>query len=529
MAEVLCAEQAVVTAIAAAALCFAWPSFRESRPHLKETPVVLISGPEIPVIASHSEVPEKKPPLSAGKVAQRMKELSPLATAHLSRFHFKGVHTSHTSNGSDIEIGPSRVSLDKLGGNAWTNARNLVDFSAATTTANHNMSDASHYNEDSVDPVSSVLFWSHDNSYDSPVKSSRCSSGLGDDPSTGGVSPKKKLLSPMQPSSTARHTGRQQELMHSVAFNVALACTGRYYASPPESPFGNSSNSAYGSAVKKRGGQAVKHHCEDCMKSLGLEMIDDEYIINLKSMLGAYLSDSVRRFDVLVNMITEQLLTGNKISAAQVSTVKGLLGHTSERDPSPLLGLAETSGVSLSDIMSFCRRADVKDSLVVCDKASGIVSDLITEYEALLNLFRISGDHYSSHHMHVAAPSTADNPLINSSFAPGSIFQNVSANVESKSFYSSLYNKPGAPVVAAQPAPQLMGSPMGSMTDKDINHRATSSIISRAHFLASDDHFGRFTWYSYATVPSHYFSLYCKIISIGIPWEEGPPGIEMAT
>lgn len=228
-------------------------------------------------------------------------------------------------------------------------------------------------------------------------------------------------------------------------------------------------------------------------------MVDDEYIINVKRILGSYLADSVYRFDVLVSMITDQLLGANKITSAQKNTVKGLLGHTIEQDPSPQIGSNELSEVSLSDILNFCRRADVKDSLIVCDKSSGIVSDLTTEYDALLCLFRISGDRFGSHHANISSHAQFSAPSMSqqTNLPPTTslLYPNNAASQSATGFYSSLYNKPNVTLAANQAAPQLMGSPILSMGDKDANHRCTSFIISRAHELATDDHFGKFSWY----------------------------------
>jgi hypothetical protein len=56
--------------------------------------------------------------------------------------------------------------------------------------------------------------------------------------------------------------------------------TGRYYASPPESPM-VINGEVYSSAGKQRGGP-TKPPVKDCLKLLGLELVDDEYVINLK-------------------------------------------------------------------------------------------------------------------------------------------------------------------------------------------------------------------------------------------------------
>lgn len=234
-------------------------------------------------------------------------------------------------------------------------------------------------------------------------------------------------------------------------------------------------------------------------------MVDDEYIINLKNILGVYLVDNVARFDVLVEMITSQLLASNKIGPTQGEAVRRLLGHALDDEPSSLLS-AEMAHASLSDILNFCRRADVKDSLKVCDRSTGMVSDLTTEYEALLSLFRISGDHSGIHHATITplVPFGSSGQSSNVTSTSNGFMQNnyVGTDSQQKGFYSNLYN-PSAVVIPAgqQLLPQMWGGPSGSLVgSRETGGRSTAAIISRAHQLAVDNHFGRFTWYEHLSL-----------------------------
>lgn len=251
----------------------------------------------------------------------------------------------------------------------------------------------------------------------------------------------------------------------------------------------------FGSGGKKRGAMnGVKPISKDCMKVLGMDYMDDGYIINVKRILGSYLSDTVRRFDVLVNLIVKQLLAGNKITETQVDVVKGVLGHTLEKETSSLIGSNNMNDVSLPDVLNFCRRPDVRDSLLISDKSSGIISEVTTEYESLLCLFRIPGDFISPHRDVQSNRTPAASGNITAAIGPLGTSPKDEA-VTQRGFYSCFKGKPygtNGLFQTPQPTPQLVGSPAGYVARVDPDH--ASYIISRAHDLASDSHLGKFLW-----------------------------------
>lgn len=126
---------------------------------------------------------------STGRVAQRMKELSPPSVGRRSLFDAAMQLASRGSSAVEPDI--KTASVAKTTGNAWTNARSLVDFSAATAAGSHQ--DNSFSADSAEQAVSSVLFWNQDESYESPNKT-----------------PRKALSfssSPLMPSGSARMTG----------------------------------------------------------------------------------------------------------------------------------------------------------------------------------------------------------------------------------------------------------------------------------------------------------------------------------
>jgi hypothetical protein len=90
------------------------------------------------------------------------------------------------------------------------------------------------------------------------------------------------------------------------------------------------------------------------------------------------------------------------------------------------------------------------------------VSDLITEYDALLCLFRIPGDATTATHHSYPQRSSGVSPSVGlgQSIAPTAPLPTTTTSSTSttgnQGFYSSLYGRPPPP--AAEPAPKLVGS-----------------------------------------------------------------------
>ena len=159
----------------------------------------------------------------------------------------------------------SEVSARKLptSGNSWINAHSLVDFSASGSAADWHDSPSAH------SPFGGAGAAAGRSGYFSNIQpSAGVGSGLL-------ASPSASLAASMQsPGSSSRGQFRRS----------------RYYASPPEA-----SSPAGGTVLSGDRGRAKPPPVVDALKQLGIDYLDDQYIINLRRVLGTYLMDSMKR------------------------------------------------------------------------------------------------------------------------------------------------------------------------------------------------------------------------------------------
>ena len=168
---------------------------------------VFVSEPSVHVDDRPREAQERTPS-STHKVAQRMRELSPLQSNNNSRFIEASMQASRLA--PSTEKGGRPVSVHNTDGNAWSNARSLVDFSASMDRGKEDPSDS--YSGEQAEPAaSSILFWQRDESYDSPQKSTpQRTLWSGDESGRSGGTPSKTMsfsTSPVPYSGTMRRTG----------------------------------------------------------------------------------------------------------------------------------------------------------------------------------------------------------------------------------------------------------------------------------------------------------------------------------
>lgn len=171
---------------------------------------IYISDPSVQSDDPPRELVERRTPSSTHKVAQRMRELSPLQSNNSSRFSVASMQASRITHSTEKDARP--VSVHMTGGNAWTNARSLVDFSASMVHTKEDPSDS--YSGEQAEPAaSSILFWHRDESYDSPQKSTpQRNLWSGDETGRSGSAPNPNKTmsfstSPVTYSGTMRRTG----------------------------------------------------------------------------------------------------------------------------------------------------------------------------------------------------------------------------------------------------------------------------------------------------------------------------------
>jgi hypothetical protein len=129
---------------------------------------------------------------------------------------------------------------------------------------------------------------------------------------------------------------------------------------------------------------------------------------------------------------------------------------------------------------------------------SHVTSDLITEYDSLLLLFRLAGEQVSrsSSVAKLSLNSVAKDPSSNSGISWGKTFAgtNISSNTASSPaavpFYNALFTAPNSN--PADAGNLLAGSSADHFIESD--HNRVSFIISRAKELSLDDHLGGFQW-----------------------------------
>ncbi len=169
--------------------------------------------------------------------------------------------------GKSSKTPASEVRVRKLpiSGNSWINAHSLVDFSASGSSADWQESTnvLSPFGSGAVAAGSRSGYFSN----------AQPSAGVG---SGTFASPSASLASVQSPGSAGCGQFRRS----------------RYYASPPEA-----ASPAGGTVMSGDRGRAKPPPVVDGLKQLGIDYLDDQYIINLRRVLGTYLMDSMKRFE----------------------------------------------------------------------------------------------------------------------------------------------------------------------------------------------------------------------------------------
>lgn len=231
----------------------------------------------------------------------------------------------------------------------------------------------------------------------------------------------------------------------------------RYYASPPHS----SSSTAFNSPGASR---AIVYDALECLK---MDYLDDQWIINLRSMLGTYLSESFKRFTDVVGKITSILISSNShLSEAQRKAIPLFLLFSKDRS----LQSADLK-LTQSDVETFCNANSGAGGILIVD-IHGTKINLWNEYKTLLDLFKVAGETYHEQ---------KETPVISISATP--------QEPPKVTGFFAAFSKP----VVAKPAASSAQHGFKSVNSDEAKH-CISSMIYRVKELSKDSDLSGYLW-----------------------------------
>ena len=230
----------------------------------------------------------------------------------------------------------------------------------------------------------------------------------------------------------------------------------KYYASPPHS----SSSTAFSSPGASR---AIVY---DALERMKIDYLDDQWIINLRSMLGTYLSESFKRFTDIVQNITSILISSNPhLCEAQRKAIPLFLFYSKDRS----LQSADIK-LSQSDIETFCNANSSAGGILIVD-IHGTKQNLWNEYKTLLDIFKVAGETYyeQKESPELSIITVPEEPAVTGFFAA--------------------FAKP----VIAKPVVSSTQRGFKSINSDEAKH-CISSMISRVKELSKDNDLSGYVW-----------------------------------